>query len=295
MHRNAAGLRRTGVVAAISASLLALVAPISATAEPGGREPTGAPALSTQAARAQYEQDTKSGRGAEIARQKRAESPLPADGVDAARQARIDAKDKEALAYLDEKSRSLSAQATNLWLDWQRQETGWWCGPASVSEITNARGVGMGQDEAARELGTTEDGTAWWTRNWAGIVYYPVQSVLNDRIETDYYEVKPLSSWPTGSEIRTYQANLVYNVDRGWHLAGNTYEVAGSSYRLNNHPLGRTIWHWVAIYGYDNSGDTTHYADSIATYGDGYEYVQRYNAIGSLTIAVAMGERGYIA
>ncbi|MCE6993719.1 C39 family peptidase [Saccharothrix sp. S26] len=277
-------------MAVISAALVALVAPGSASATGEDGDFAGAPALSAEAAWAQYELDSKNGRGAELAKLKKSESPAN-NRTDAATRSRVAAKDKAALAHLEEKKGSFSALGVlTLW--WQQQETDFWCGPATVSMITNARGVGMGQDEAARQLGTTVDGTPW--SSWGGLGS-PVRSVLNSRLNTGWYEVKPLSSWPTGSEIRTYEANLVYNIDRGWHLAGNVYEVKGSQYRLNGHPSDRTIWHWVPMYAYDHSGETTYYADPASGTGNGFQSVAQYNYISSLTIAVAMGERGYIA
>ena len=48
-----------------------------------------------------------------------------------------------------------------LQVDYQVQETGYWCGPAATRIALSARGVYRSQSQLAAELGTTTGGTDW--------------------------------------------------------------------------------------------------------------------------------------
>jgi hypothetical protein len=229
--------------------------------------------------------------GARIAALKASLDPEAAPTVSKEEQNRVAAKNAASLKYLADKTAGRAGGEVGtmgvLYLPWQKQETGFWCGPAVVSMITNARGRGMGQDEAARNLGTTVDGTPWWSSFRS-----PMQKVLNERLQTGWYEAKALDDWPTAAQKQLFRADVVFNTDRGYHIAGNAYEAL-PNYRLNGHPTDRTIFHWIAIGGY--SGEAAWYADPAAETGGGFENVPRTSWLHMDTLSIIMGGRGYVA
>ena len=286
MRRN---LRRYAVATVVSLSALLALTPSVAAAQTSARTPSPA-----DDGRALYELNTRNGEGAAIAAHKAAIDREAKWLPSAAEQARITKKNKAAELYYQQKmkNKGVSAQAAagRVNINWQQQETSFWCGPAMVSMILNARGAGIGQLAAAEELGTTlEAGTPWrsWGRN-------PVQSVLNDKLNTGWYEVKSIDNWPTPDQTNLLKYDVIYDVDRGWHLAANAWE-SNATYRLNNHPRDREILHWVALYGYLNDGNTTMYVDSAAYMSGGYEAVLPWNQINTATLSVILGGRGYVA
>jgi len=111
-------------------------------------------------------------------------------------------------------------------------------------------GTRLSQRRAARELGTTAAGTDW--SNASG---YPVPAVLNRNQHRNVYVAVSLPWTPTSAQTRTYQADLVTDINRngGVPLAGNAYEVAGGPH-LAGQPVSSTIFHWFDIRGYQDSG-----------------------------------------
>lgn len=173
----------------------------------------------------------------------------------------------------------------------QAQIRNYFCGPATISEMLAQMGENVSQVTAARELQTTTSGTAWWTGNG-----YPVPSVLNrNQSRNDYVAVAlPLS--PTSSQIRTYETDLVADINHngGAPLAGNAYEVAGGPHLAGN-PMDQTIFHWFDIRGYEDAGTVTDYEDSVhgASSIGWSSAVPAYSDLASSTIMSILGARGY--
>jgi len=80
----------------------------------------------------------------------------------------------------------------------------------------------------------------------------------------------------------------------GAPLAGDAYEVAGGPH-LVGHPVNQTIFHWFDIRGYQNSGATTDYEDSVhgASSIGWAATVPAYSSLPSSTIVNIVGARGY--
>jgi hypothetical protein len=171
------------------------------------------------------------------------------------------------------------------------QVTNYFCGPAAVSEMLAQMGVIVHQRKAARELGTTPGGT-----DWSDSSGYPVPRVLNRNQRVTDYVAVGLPWVPTGPEIRTYEIDLVTDINhgRGAPLAGDAYEVPGGPH-LVGHPAGQTIFHWFDIRGYRQSGAVTDYEDSVhgaSSIGWGAS-VPAYSSLLSSTIVNVLGARGY--
>ena len=180
----------------------------------------------------------------------------------------------------------------------QPQQTSYWCGPATVTELLTWKGVSISQSQAATLLKTTTDGTAWSGVNISvpSPTGYPVADAMNYKVGVGYYVPTALPGSPSSANITTYQNDLVYDIDHAWGLAGDAWEVPTGSH-LTGHPTDRTIFHWYAIFGYDNSGTGTDYADSVhgATSISWSGNVPAYTInFSSSTITHINGGRGYI-
>jgi hypothetical protein len=171
------------------------------------------------------------------------------------------------------------------------QINGYYCGPATVSEMLAQMGKTVGQRKTAKELGTNRSGTGW--SDGSG---YPVPEVLNKNQSRNNYVAVGLPWSPTKHEIKTYEVDLVTDINHkgGAPLAGDAYEVAGGPH-LVGHPVNQTIFHWFDIRGYQNSGATTDYEDSVhgASSIGWAATVPAYSSLPSSTIVNIVGARGY--
>lgn len=174
------------------------------------------------------------------------------------------------------------------------QATGYYCGPASVHEALDAVGVWLSQSAAAAALHTTSSGTAW-SAGGTSPSGYPVPDVLNRYQGRNYYVPQPVSS-ATSSAISTYERDLEMDISSiRAPLIGDAWEVPGGPH-LVGHPSGQQIFHWFEIRGYQNSGATTMYEDSVHGAGSvGWSgAVPAYSIMASSTIARIVAGRGYV-
>lgn len=173
----------------------------------------------------------------------------------------------------------------------QPQLRDYFCGPATVAEMLAQVGVRISQWTAARELGTTPGGT-----NWSDGSGYPVPRVLNANQARNRYVAVALPWSPTGGQIRTYEFDLVTDINKngGVPLAGNAYEAAGGPHLVGN-PVNQTIMHWIDIRGYRDNGTVTDYEDSVhsATSIGWSLNVPGYSSLASSTMVYILGARGY--
>lgn len=176
------------------------------------------------------------------------------------------------------------------------QSTSYYCGPAAVHEALGALGVSLTQSAAASALRTTTAGTAW-----SGVATrpsgYPVPDVLNANQSRNYYVPQAVSTPPGATATSTYEKDLVSDI-AAVHapLVGDAWETSGSAHHLVGHPTDRTIFHWFEIRGYDDSGATTLYEDSVhgATSVSWYAAVPAYSSLPSSWIVSIVGGRGYV-
>jgi hypothetical protein len=173
----------------------------------------------------------------------------------------------------------------------QAQQRGYYCGPATVSEMLAQLGKKVSQAKAARELGTTPAGT-----NWSDDSGYPVPEVLNSNQKKNDYVAVALPWAPTTSQVRTFETDLVTDINHngGVPLAGNAYEVAGGPHLAGN-PVNQTIFHWFDIRGYRNYGSVADYEDSVhgASSIGWSTAVPAYSAMYTSEIVEILGARGY--
>jgi hypothetical protein len=169
------------------------------------------------------------------------------------------------------------------------QHRDYFCGPATVSEMLAQMGTRLSQFAAARELGTTTNGT-----DWSDASGYPVPNVLNDNQSRNDYVAVALPWSPTTRQTQTFETDLVADInhDGGVPLAGDAYEVAGGPH-LVGHPLDQTIMHWFDIRGYAEHGAVTDYEDSVHDASSVAWDVPAYSSMPTSTIVEILGARGY--
>jgi hypothetical protein len=175
------------------------------------------------------------------------------------------------------------------------QSTSYYCGPASVHEALGAVGVSLSQSAAATALHTTTAGTAW-SGGGTSPSGYPVPDVLNAHQTRNYYAPQAVSS-ATTSAIQTYEDDLemdIYALEVP--LIGNAWETPTSAHHLVGHPSDRTIYHWFEIRGYQNSGGSTMYEDSVhnASTVSWHAGVPAYSTLPSSYIVSIVAGRGYV-
>ncbi len=174
------------------------------------------------------------------------------------------------------------------------QATSYYCGPASVHEALDTVGIALSQSAAATRLHTTTQGTAW-SGGGTSPSGYPVPDVLNGSQRRNYYVPQPVSS-ATSNAISTYKRDLemdIYAVRAP--LVGDAWEVPGGPH-LVGHPTNREIFHWFEIRGYQNSGTSTMYEDSVhgASSISWSESVPAYSTLSSSTTVTIISGRGYV-
>lgn len=174
------------------------------------------------------------------------------------------------------------------------QSTSYYCGPASVHEALGTIGVSLSQAAAATKLHTTTQGTAW-SGGGTSPSGYPVPDVLNANQGRNYYVPQPVSS-ATSSTISTYKGDLKLNIyGVRAPLVGDAWEVPGGPH-LVGHPADREIFHWFEIRGYQDSGASTMYEDSVHGAGSisWSGSVPAYSTLASSTIVTIISGRGYV-
>jgi hypothetical protein len=173
----------------------------------------------------------------------------------------------------------------------QAQINGYFCGPATVSEMLAQMGRTMTQRQAAGELGTNVEGTGW-----SDLSGNPVPRVLNQHQHRNNYVAVALPSAPTRSQVRAYERNLVTDINHrgGVPLAADADEVPAGPH-LVGHPVNQTIFHWFDIRGYQRYGALTDYEDSVHNASSiGWSAsVPAYSTLPSATIVDIIGARGY--
>ncbi|GAA3133032.1 hypothetical protein JOF29_002392 [Kribbella aluminosa] len=137
-----------------------------------------------------------------------------------------------------------------LTIDFQYQQTGYWCAPAATRIALSARISPPSQQQLANELPTTTNGTDWIGQ---------VTRVLNNHLGTGWYETKEMpNDPPTQAQRDLLWRDVVLDINNNYPIVANIVAPA------NNHPPGYpnyTIYHYFTVIGYDDSDQTVLIAD----------------------------------
>lgn len=181
--------------------------------------------------------------------------------------------------------------ATKKTLDitWKGQETYYWCGPGSTRIALSARVAASdlpSQTQIANALPTTSNGT-----DHIGLVVNFLNSKFGIGGTANAYKVRTIGDPASASEEALLKKNLVARIDAGYALVANVV----SGWRPPTYPSG-TIYHYVAIVGYDEKGDKALIADPAAEGNGGssaWNGVPRTYWVSTHDLAVWIGGKGY--
>ncbi|HZV50801.1 MAG TPA: C39 family peptidase [Candidatus Dormibacteraeota bacterium] len=175
-----------------------------------------------------------------------------------------------------------------VWIDGlaQQGQANWYfCGPASLAEVAATTGHPVDQGTAAAWMGTnSRDGTTVAAMT-GGLNHFVGQPIAH----RDYYEFVWLDYIPTADQRSAFLQRLEYDVQHGWPLIGDAWEVPGGPH-LVGHPPHQELFHWFEIGGYGPNGDSVYYADSATTLWSG---VRPYSWYDTQTLVTILGGRGY--
>ncbi|GAA4518154.1 hypothetical protein GCM10023191_091850 [Actinoallomurus oryzae] len=176
-----------------------------------------------------------------------------------------------------------AAAAKTLPFTWFGQERYYYCGPASTKIALSARMTPPSQDTLAASLGTTTNGTDDISN---------VVATLNHFLGTTWYERKPVNDPPTQAQRDLLKQDLVFDVDRGWAIVANVV----SGWRPPGYPSG-TIYHYVAVVGYADDGDSAVIADpaGAGAGGSGWTAVPKTYTISTYDLGTWIGLKAYAA
>lgn len=156
-------------------------------------------------------------------------------------------------------------------IDYQVQETGWWCGPAATRIALSARTGPPSQATLAVELGTTENGTDHIGQ---------VTGVLNARLGTGWYETKEMpADPPTPEQKDLLWRDIVLDIDNNYPLVANIVAPPGN--QPPGYPPGETIYHYFTVIGYDDVQRTVLIADP-ASFGGNQIYWLSFDQLATL-------------
>lgn len=156
-------------------------------------------------------------------------------------------------------------------IDFQYQQKGYTCGPASTRIALSAqmpKSSLPSESQLAQELGTTDEGTS---------SIYEITRVLNNHLGEDTYKsVMMPNDPPTAAQKDQLWADIVHTVDHGHVMVANIWAPA------NNHPPGypdEMIKHYLTVYGYDRSTNQVSIADPA---GFGGKYTLSFDQFATL-------------
>ncbi|MEU6731689.1 C39 family peptidase [Streptomyces physcomitrii] len=164
-----------------------------------------------------------------------------------------------------------TAGAHTIDVDYQVQETGWWCGPAATRIALSARIAPPSQGDLAAQLGTTENGTDHISQ---------VTGVLNANLGTGWYETKEMpNDPPSQAQKDLLWSDIVTDVDNNYPIVANIVAPPGN--QPPGYPSDQTIYHYFTVIGYDDANRTVLIADP-ASFGGNQIYWLSFDQLASL-------------
>ncbi|OEV01754.1 C39 family peptidase [Streptomyces oceani] len=142
-------------------------------------------------------------------------------------------------------------------VDYQVQETGYWCGPAATRIALSARVAAPSQATLAAELGTHTGGTDHISQ---------VTTVLNARIDSGtYYTYEMPNDPPTQEQSDQLWSRVVDNIDHTHTVVTNIVAPPGN--QPPGYPPDQTIYHYFTVIGYNSDNSTVCIADPASFNG----------------------------
>lgn len=156
-------------------------------------------------------------------------------------------------------------------VDYQVQETGYWCGPAATRIALSARTAPPSQAELAAQLGTHKGGTDHISQ---------ITGVLNAHLGTRWYATKEMpDDPPTREQKDLLWSDIVFGIDSGYPLVTNIVAPPGN--QPPGYPKDRTVYHYFTVIGYDDASETVLIADP-ASFGGHQVYWLSFDQLATL-------------
>lgn len=176
------------------------------------------------------------------------------------------------------------------WLYHYGQDTGSWCGEATIEEMSSTTPgpsrLGIPQSEIAGWLGNGPNTGTSVDQMVAGLNHY----VGVPDFGWNFYSMVWMDGNPTSSQRSTFLSNV--QTDIGSYnspVAGDAYEVVGG-HHLTGHP-NQNIFHWFAIGGWNTNSSQIWYTDSATTV---WSSVPAYSWYDMYNLETILGGRGYV-
>ena len=143
-------------------------------------------------------------------------------------------------------------------VEYQVQETGYWCGPAATRIALSARIAPPSQADLAAQLGTTENGTDDISQ---------VTGVLNANLGSSDYESKYMPDDPPSQEQKDLLwQDITADIDSNLPLVTNIVAPPGN--QPPGYPPDQTIYHYFTVIGYDDANGSVLIADPASFSGN---------------------------
>lgn len=111
------------------------------------------------------------------------------------------------------------------------QETGWWCGPASVQILLNARGVRVPEAELANEIEQLENPGRGDDRDGTDHISLAA-TVLNRRLPGAKYTVVEMPNDPPSKAQRdALRRNIIRSINAGYGVIANIVSPPGNRFK----------------------------------------------------------------
>ncbi|MET7639936.1 C39 family peptidase [Streptomyces sp. NPDC005438] len=156
-------------------------------------------------------------------------------------------------------------------VDYQVQETGYWCGPAATRIALSARISPPSQADLAAQLGTHEGGTDHIGQ---------VTDVLNSNLGDGWYKTREMPNDPPSQEQKDLLwQDIVKDIDNNYPVVTNIVAPPGN--QPPGYPSDQTIYHYFTVIGYDDANNSVLIADS-ANFGGNQIYWLSFDQLASL-------------
>jgi len=146
------------------------------------------------------------------------------------------------------------------------QDTGWYCGPATVQTILSGRGIYLTEAEIAAQTEALEGNVGWDDRDGTDHISQ-LATVLNRYLSAANYRVVELPRYPDAAGVERLFGHIRRSIDAGYGVALNWVippsnrprGVLGS--QSPNYP-SYVVYHYVCCMGYDSDARALWIVDS---------------------------------
>lgn len=140
-----------------------------------------------------------------------------------------------------------------------RQETGYWCGPASIQVVLNSLGIKLAEADLARETEALEGNVGWDDRDGTDHISQIVK-VLNGHTKAGYFFVDMPNDPPNSSQKERLWTDVVNSIDSGFGVVANivapptNYPKAVAPSTISPSYGGGRVYHYFSVMGYADDG-----------------------------------------